>query len=114
MARGWAFRAVLSMVTMVGVVSGCTSSPPSDAPRPPSSTSPNVAGTNGPTLSDRSLALTNAVKPSHGIKMIPLGVGPMEGVPVISWADVSWTGETLAAGQRAVQRVLICLDQSHN
>ncbi|HET7800791.1 MAG TPA: hypothetical protein VFL38_10240 [Humibacillus xanthopallidus] len=58
----------------------------------------------------RSLALTNlSRRGTHGVAMIPLTVGLSERTP-ISWDRVSWTGDTLAAGQRAAKRAVECLD----
>ncbi len=58
----------------------------------------------------RSLALTNAARTTDGtVAMIPLSVDVSDRTPV-SWDRVSWTGDTLAAGQRAAQRAIACLD----
>ncbi|TQN45974.1 hypothetical protein FHX52_2679 [Humibacillus xanthopallidus] len=58
----------------------------------------------------RSLALTNLSRPgTNGVAMIPLTVGLSERTP-ISWNRVSWTGDTLAAGQRAAKRAVECLE----
>lgn len=49
----------------------------------------------------RSLALTNPAGAADGtVAMIPLSVDVSTRTP-ISWERVSWTGDTLAAGQRA-------------
>lgn len=59
----------------------------------------------------RSLALTNLARTTDGeVAMIPLSVAVSERLP-ISWDLVSWTGETLAAGRRAAQRAMDCLDE---
>lgn len=59
----------------------------------------------------RSVALTNAVDAVAGErKMIPLGDGEMGSRPLVTWDNVTWTGDTLAAGQRAAARALGCLD----
>lgn len=58
----------------------------------------------------RSLALTNAARTTDGeVAMIPLSVDVSDRTPV-SWDRVSWTGATLAAGRRAVERAIACLD----
>ena len=58
----------------------------------------------------RSLALTNQARTTDGtVAMIPLSVDVSDRTPV-SWDRVSWTGDTLAAGQRAAQRAIACLD----
>ncbi len=58
----------------------------------------------------RSVALTNAARKTDGaVAMIPLSVDVSDRTPV-SWEHVSWTGDTLAAGQRAAQRAIACLD----
>lgn len=58
----------------------------------------------------RSLALTNSARTTDGsVAMIPLSVAVSERLP-ISWDAVSWTGDTLAAGKRAVDRAISCLD----
>jgi hypothetical protein len=58
----------------------------------------------------RSLALTNQARKTDGtVAMIPLSVDVSDRTPV-SWDRVSWTGDTLAAGQRAAQRAIACLD----
>jgi hypothetical protein len=58
----------------------------------------------------RSLALTNPARAADGtVAMIPLSVDVSDRTPV-SWDHVSWTGDTLAAGQRAAQRAIACLD----
>jgi hypothetical protein len=41
--------------------------------------------------------------------MIPLSVAVSERLPV-SWDRVSWTGDTLAAGKRAADRAIACLE----
>jgi hypothetical protein len=60
---------------------------------------------------DRNVGLTNAVTgdPDER-KMIWLGRSEIGGVPYVSWDNVAWTGETLAAGKRAAERVVACLD----
>ncbi|GAA2481766.1 hypothetical protein GCM10009858_19380 [Terrabacter carboxydivorans] len=58
----------------------------------------------------RSLALTNlAPKTGENVAMIPLSVAVSDKTPV-SWELVSWTGDTLAAGRRAADRAMACLD----
>ena len=58
----------------------------------------------------RSLALTNPARATDGaVAMIPLSVDVSTRTP-ISWDRVSWTGDTLAAGERAAQRAIACLD----
>ena len=58
----------------------------------------------------RSLALTNQARKTDGtVAMIPLSVDVSDRTPV-AWDHVSWTGDTLAAGQRAAQRAIACLD----
>ncbi|MGN6752686.1 MAG: hypothetical protein ACTHJJ_09040 [Intrasporangium sp.] len=60
---------------------------------------------------DRNVALTNGVTGDpDDRKMIPLGRSEIGGVPSVSWDNVTWTGETLAAGKRAAERVVSCLD----
>jgi hypothetical protein len=59
----------------------------------------------------RSLALTNQARKTDGtVAMIPLSVDVSDRTPV-SWDRVTWTGDTLAAGQRAAQRAIACLDE---
>lgn len=57
----------------------------------------------------RSLALTNA---PAGVNFIPLGDGVTDKPFATSWDRVSWTGSRLAAGQRALRKVVECLDAS--
>ena len=58
----------------------------------------------------RSLALTNRARTTDGaVAMIPLSVAVSERLPV-SWDRVSWTGDTLAAGKRAADRAIACLE----
>lgn len=58
----------------------------------------------------RSLALTNPARRTDGeVAMIPLSVAVSEKLPA-SWDRVSWTGDTLAAGKRAAERAIACLD----
>lgn len=57
--------------------------------------------------SSRSLALTNA---PAGASYIPLGEGETGRPFTASWDRVSWTGSTLAAGQRALRTAVGCLD----
>jgi len=58
----------------------------------------------------RSLALTNPARATDGaVAMIPLSVDVSTRTP-IAWDRVSWTGDTLAAGERAAQRAIACLD----
>ena len=59
----------------------------------------------------RSLALTNPARATDGeVAMIPLSLAVSAKLPV-SWERVSWTGETLAAGKRAAERAIACLDE---
>lgn len=55
----------------------------------------------------RSLALTNA---PAGVNFIPLGDGMTDKPFATSWDRVSWTGNRLAAGQRALRKAVGCLD----
>ena len=55
----------------------------------------------------RSLALTNA---PAGVNFIPLGEGETDRPFETSWDRVSWTGNRLATGQRALREALGCLD----
>lgn len=65
--------------------------------------------------SSRRLALTNAVKPPpEERKLIPISEGSIGKGWKITWDSVSWTGDTLAAGQRAAQRAIQCLDTSQD
>lgn len=58
----------------------------------------------------RSLALTNQARTTDGtVAMIPLSVDVSDRTPV-TWDLVSWTGDTLAAGQKAADRAITCLD----
>lgn len=61
----------------------------------------------------RRLALTNAVKPPpEEAKLIPISEGGSGKPWRVTWYNVSWTGDTLAAGDRAAQRAIQCLDTS--
>jgi hypothetical protein len=59
----------------------------------------------------RSVALTNAVDPAGPRKLIPLSEGGTGKGRQVSWRHVSWTGDTLAAGKRAAQLAIQCLDE---
>lgn len=60
----------------------------------------------------RYLGLTNGVdSPPGERRMIPISAGG-EGKPwMVRWDYVSWTGDTLAAGERAAQLAIQCLDE---
>ena len=59
----------------------------------------------------RDLALTNALDGAPGSrKLIPLSEGSIGKGWKVTWDKVSWTGATLAAGQRAAERAIYCLD----
>lgn len=63
--------------------------------------------------SSRSVALTNAVGTAPGSgKLIPLSEGGIGKDRMISWRNVSWAGDTLAAGQRAARLAIQCLDEA--
>jgi hypothetical protein len=59
----------------------------------------------------RALALTNA---PVGRNFIPLVDGVTRKPVVASWDRVSWTGSRLAAGQRALQVAVGCLDAARS
>jgi hypothetical protein len=63
----------------------------------------------------RDLGLTNALDASDGArKMIPLSEGSGAKGWKVTWRNVSWTGDTLAAGQLAAQKAIECLDANQN
>lgn len=55
----------------------------------------------------RSLALSNA---PGGANYIPLGEGTTAKPVATSWKRVSWTGDRLDAGKRALRKAVDCLD----
>jgi hypothetical protein len=63
----------------------------------------------------RDLALTNALDESGGARqMIPLSEGGMGKGWKVTWRDVNWTGDTLAAGERAAEKAIECLDATRS
>lgn len=42
--------------------------------------------------------------------MIPIGGGYVNRSTIVSWENVSWTGQTLLAGMTAAQKAIECLD----
>lgn len=61
----------------------------------------------------RSLALTNIVNPPPGERMmIDLGEGQIGQAVSAGWDAVTWTGETLAAGEHAAERAQECLAET--
>lgn len=63
----------------------------------------------------RDLALTNALDASgEPRKMIPLSEGSNVKGWKVTWRNVNWSGDTLAAGQRAAQRAIECLDANQS
>lgn len=70
-------------------------------------------GTTTPGQGTRRLALTNAVNPPPGeAMMIELGEGPAGQTLTPGWGSVTWTGETLEAGERATERAQECLTET--
>lgn len=62
----------------------------------------------------RSLALTNESRTTDGeVAMIPLSVAVSDRTPV-RWDRVSWTGDTLAAGRRAADTAIACLESQRS
>lgn len=60
----------------------------------------------------RSLALTNIVNPPPGEpQMIDLGRGAIGEMVPASWSSITWSGETLEAGNRAAARAQECLEE---
>jgi hypothetical protein len=63
----------------------------------------------------RDLALTNAIDGAPGSrKLIPISAGSLEKGWKVTWGNVAWSGDTLAAGQRAAERAIQCLDAMRN
>jgi hypothetical protein len=59
----------------------------------------------------RTLGLTNAINhPGASSQMILIGEGGMRGNPSMTWHNVAWRGDRLAAGERAAERAVECLD----
>ncbi len=60
----------------------------------------------------RYLGLTNGLAPPpEERKMIPISAGGLGKPWMVRWDYVSWTGDTLAAGERAAQLAIQCLDE---
>jgi hypothetical protein len=63
--------------------------------------------------SSRHLALTNAAGAgTNDPHLIDVGSGSRRGEVVQDWGKVSWSGETLAAGRRAADLAIDCLDHA--
>lgn len=63
-------------------------------------------------LGRRVLGLTNDVRGHVGYDdhLIQIGVSALHHRPALDWANVDWSGATLAAGRRAAARAVQCLD----
>lgn len=63
-------------------------------------------------LGRRVLGLTNDIRGHVGNDdfMIQIGVSALHHRPAMDWGNVDWSGATLAAGERAAERAVQCLD----